>query len=215
MVKDITGQTYGLLTVVSLARTGRRGSVWNCRCECGSETEAHRYKLLQGRKKSCGCLWVRHGRYVRQDPLAGVWKQMKQRCGNARNKDCRYYGAKGIRVCAEWKTLLGFKRWAYMAGYLPGLTIDRINADQDYTPANCRWVPPKENTRRQKHEKAVAKANPLPAAERMEPLPGAHQGDAADGLRGQEPALAAEQLRKRPLMLADINGQANRPQVNS
>ena len=35
--------------------------------------------------------------------------------------------------------------WAKEQGYEPGLTIDRIDPDADYRPANCRWITAREN----------------------------------------------------------------------
>lgn len=66
---------------------------------------------------------------------------MKDRCHNANSQKYRYYGERGIEVCAEWRNdFLAFREWALSAGYAPGLEIDRENNDGNYTPANCRWV---------------------------------------------------------------------------
>lgn len=160
-VEDISGQRFGRLQVVDLAGTDRLGSKWNCVCDCGNLVVAYRYKLVAGEKKSCGCLWRRSGgKYVNQKhPLEAIRNSLIQRCRNPRRKDYRYYGAKGIRVCAEWDSAFEFKRWAYMAGYLPWLSIDRTDPDGDYCPENCRWVSKKENCRRQQHERTIQVAD--------------------------------------------------------
>lgn len=55
--KDLTGQTFGRLTVVSRIRSDRHGNIiWNCICECGTEKGILRQSLLSGRTRSCGCL---------------------------------------------------------------------------------------------------------------------------------------------------------------
>ena len=58
--KDLVGQTYGLLTVLSEAQTygspkGYRKRMWNCRCECGNESVVMGSHLTSGHTSSCGC----------------------------------------------------------------------------------------------------------------------------------------------------------------
>ena len=76
---------------------------------------------------------------------------MKQRCYNHNNKSYKNYGARGIKVCNEWKNdFMSFYNWATENGYKEGLTIDRLNVDKDYSPNNCAWVTQKiqQNNRR-------------------------------------------------------------------
>ena len=69
---------------------------------------------------------------------------MKNRCTNPNNKDFSDYGARGISVCSEWQNFSPFQAWALANGYAEGLTLDRMNNDGSYEPANCRWVTRKE-----------------------------------------------------------------------
>lgn len=70
--------------------------------------------------------------------LKAVLRSMNYRCGN---KEDRYYGGKGIRVCSEWASNPdSFIKWSLENGYREGLSIDRIDGDKDYKPSNCRWV---------------------------------------------------------------------------
>jgi hypothetical protein len=55
-VIDLTGQTFGRLTVLSRVPSTKHGSHWLCQCECGSTIVAKLAKLRGGRTKSCGCL---------------------------------------------------------------------------------------------------------------------------------------------------------------
>lgn len=57
LVKDLTGQRFGRLTV--LRATDKRHNnmvVWECKCDCGRLTEATTHALMSGGKRSCGCL---------------------------------------------------------------------------------------------------------------------------------------------------------------
>lgn len=81
---------------------------------------------------------------------------MWQRCTNPRDYDYTWYGARGIKVDPAWglKNYPVFREWALMAGYEPGLTIDRIDPDGDYTAENCRWITIQEQQKnRRKKEK--------------------------------------------------------------
>lgn len=60
-LKDLTGQTFGRLTVVSrlpnyVQPNGRTRTRWLCKCECGKEYIGDGSHLLHGNVKSCGCL---------------------------------------------------------------------------------------------------------------------------------------------------------------
>lgn len=76
------------------------------------------------------------------DRVGRIFNAMKQRCYNNRNKDYRWYGAKGIKICSEWlENPSLFEYWAMQNGYQDDLTIDRINENKDYCPENCQWIP--------------------------------------------------------------------------
>lgn len=85
---------------------------------------------------------------LKRDRLWKINWHMKQRCYNEKHHAYKNYGAKGIKVCDEWQNYDDFILWGFENGYEVGLTIDRINPNEDYKPSNCEWVTRGENTRR-------------------------------------------------------------------
>lgn len=57
---DLTGEKYGMLTVIRQAEdivyNGTHYTSWECLCDCGNQTIARGKDLRSGYKQSCGCL---------------------------------------------------------------------------------------------------------------------------------------------------------------
>lgn len=87
---------------------------------------------------------ARHRKYAAEltnSRLYVIWNSAKERCFCPNSTSYRWYGAKGISMCGEWRNDFGsFYNWAMTNGYSEGLTLDRINPKGDYNPSNCRWV---------------------------------------------------------------------------
>jgi len=84
-----------------------------------------------------------HGMTIGHDipRIYRIWQNMRRRCNDPSTRSFRDYGARGIRVCAEWESSFQtFYDWAIEHGYSDELEIDRIDVNGNYEPSNCRFV---------------------------------------------------------------------------
>lgn len=91
----------------------------------------------------------KHGYYY--EPWYVNYRCMMDRCYCKKVESYPQYGGSGVAVCEEWHDIRNFKKWAEESGYRPGLILDRIDGTKGYSPDNCRWATPKEQTNNRKN----------------------------------------------------------------
>lgn len=142
----IEGSTFGRFTVVErgepwIGKNYKHEPRWWCRCECGEKRLVNAKRLRNGQSKSCGCLHkeLASKRFSKHRMSSsseyGIWKKMRARAGACRTS-----------VCERW--IRSFGDFYLDMGPRPlGCVIDRIDANVEYAPGNCRWVTREQRAR--------------------------------------------------------------------
>jgi hypothetical protein len=85
-----------------------------------------------------------------------TWQKMNQRCYYSKQRGYHLYGGRGITVCDRW-------RHSFLAFLVdmgpkpcPSASIDRIDNDGNYEPANCRWASAMEQMVNSRRARAIS-----------------------------------------------------------
>ncbi len=169
---SLVGKRFGRLLVIErdMEVSPAKGAYWRCRCDCGNYTVVSRGNLLNGSTRSCRCIRDIQGGFSYKHPLWKRWQNMVERCTSQKCKDFVNYGARGISVCERWRSFENFL--ADMGdGFSPGMTIDRVDTNGNYEPANCRWASPLVQSRNKRRsviiDTPLGRMNVSEAAERF------------------------------------------------
>lgn len=148
--KDLTGQKFGRLTVVSRAENYKSPSgktyktIYNCICDCGNKASVKSQNLLSGGSKSCGCLmkdFAKKGtHHMSRTRFYRIYSGIIERCYNTKNHAYQYYGGRGIKVSDDWLSFDGFAKDMFPT-YKDGLSIERLDPNKNYEAGNCKWIP--------------------------------------------------------------------------
>jgi len=151
---DITRNRYGKLVAIKVDHLGRRNTrYWLCQCDCGNTTIQSVSDLNANKVHSCGC--DKYKKLIQRNTKHGdsktrlyqIWRGLFKRCNNPNSTDYDNYGARGIKICNEWRDFINFKNWAFVNGYSDNLTIERKDINGDYEPNNCIWITKQEQAK--------------------------------------------------------------------
>ena len=158
---DLTNKKFGLLRVLYEVEpvnqiSGKPNRRWKVRCDCGVNKEVDQLHLTRhkGGIISCGCISKRKlyktkgTQHYRR--LYHIWFSILSRCNKPNNRDYHKYGGRGISVCSEWHDFGEFYN-DMIDTYKPGLTIERLNVNGNYTKHNCTWIPNEQQAKNRRN----------------------------------------------------------------
>lgn len=166
-IKDLTDAVFGRLTVVRRTGSTDKGeSIWECVCICGRIKLAKASNLTKGSTRSCGCLAIEQKTNAAQHQCHqfsrtskpreyAAWNGMIRRCYDHKHPSYARYGGRGITVDDSWRE--SFMQFCTDMGTPPlNSTLDRIDNDDNYSRANCRWATRKMQANNRRNNKLMS-----------------------------------------------------------
>lgn len=131
-----------------------------CQCGCGAIHVVSDSGCKQGHSGGCKACASRrnnstHGRTSTTEYK--IYRGIISRCYKTSHASFKRYGAKGIRVCDEWRGKGGFEAFLEYVGMRPSARhwIDRIDSRGNYEPGNVRWATTVEQARNRSNNTVI------------------------------------------------------------
>lgn len=83
-----------------------------------------------------------------------IWTGLRRRCRDEHDPAYPRYGGRGVNMCDRWFD--SFETFLLDMGRCPpGHSLDRIDNEKGYSPANCRWSTPKEQSNNRRSNRRI------------------------------------------------------------
>ena len=137
---DITGQKFNKLKAIKYVANKK----WLFECDCGKKvikttSDVKRNKIISCSKICTTGNPIKHCLYQ-------TWDGIKKRCYQKNSTGYKNYGARGIKMCNEWKE--SFWNFVKDMGEKPfkSFSIERLDNNKNYSKDNCTWASSKEQS---------------------------------------------------------------------
>lgn len=164
---DLTGKVFGNWTVLGRDyENDKLGKImWFCQCSCGNVRSVIGQALRNGTSTQCRDCWKKEDKHTadsrrringKPTKTYNTWDAIIHRCYYPSQSSYKHYGARGIKMCDEWKNDY-FAFYDYVSSLdrfgEPGMTLDRIDNEKGYEPGNVRWATRAQQNRHKRDSK--------------------------------------------------------------
>ena len=140
--KEMIGNKFGKLTVISRADRIGTGHIsrWLCRCECGNEVYRYRDELINKYRSYPICCNECSTKFIKSDE-----RKLDNLLTTVYNTIRSNVNEKGIPLYRDWlMNPKSFFDWAINNGFALDTVIIRKDDNKDYDPENCIIIPKKD-----------------------------------------------------------------------
>lgn len=149
----LIGQVYGRWLAEDIAEMRGNEQYYACRCSCGALSSVRKSVLVAAKSGCRRCAPHAHAKThgMTHSFEFSAWTAMRKRCEYAKHPHYALYGGRGISIAPEWRLFTAFYQNMGPCPFGRDGSLDRINADGNYEPANCRWIPKSEQSKNRRN----------------------------------------------------------------
>lgn len=140
-------------------------------------------------------------------PTYRRWYNIKSRCTNPNNEKWALYGGRGIALDARW---LIYENFVQDMGEQPSPqhTVDRIDVNGPYSPENCRWATPVEQSNNKRNNVRLGGKTLAEHARELGVTPETIRYRMATGAEPLAPTKRRKQNYGRTVLQKNLDGSA-------